>query len=207
MTKMAFTIFSVPMRRLMTVGIAIGMTLPIAACGNKSQSQGSEKLRSVADFAQVCNNVPMDVVPAYVKNNPNRSIAFFERKNPQSTFEYNIYPKLPTAWTTNPQNFRDNQLVICVTQKSTKVTKTCDGYEVEDKSTKAKKPAKLELHDVDYEFVAYEAKTAKVLESKVLNAKVDQTCPSVVIFSKDALVTQQYAEYQQPLLEFAKSHL
>lgn len=194
------------MRRLIAACATLSLTLPIVAC-NKSEPSGREKIRSVADFGQVCNNVPLDVAPAYAKNNPNQTIAFFERKDPQSTFDYQIYSKLPTTWTTSPQTFRDNQLVICVTKKGTKVVKTCDGYEVEDKLTKAKKPAKLELHDVDYEFVAYEAKTAKVLESKAFNAKIDQTCPSVVIFSNDALVSQRYAEYQQALLEFAKSHL
>jgi hypothetical protein len=205
---MAFNRFPTRIQRLIVVGTAIVMILPIAAC-NQSKNNGSEKFSSAGDFAQVCNNIPLDVAPAYIKNNPQRSVAFFQRKDPQSSFEFAMYAKLPTSWRIGPDNFRDNQLVICVSKKAEKLVKTCDQYEVEDKLTKEKKKAKLELYDVDYEFVAYEAKTAKVLESKALSAKVDQVCPSVVAFSggDDAFVTRYYAEYEQTLLEFVKSHL
>ncbi len=200
--------FSPNLQRLTAIGISIGMIFPLAAC-NQSKNSGSEKFKSATAFAQVCNNVPLDAAPAYTKNNPQRSVAFFQRDKPQSSFEFKIYPKLPTSWNIGPDNFRDNQLVICVSKKAEKIVKTCDQYEVEDKLTKDKKKAKLELYDVDYEFVAYEAKTAKVLESKTISTKIDQTCPSVVVFNggQNAYVTQHYAEYEQTLLEFVKSHI
>jgi hypothetical protein len=201
--------FAVHSNRLVAIVTSVCLVSSLTACSGSSSKEetGSAKIRAISDFSQVCNKVALDPAPAYSKTPGSRSIAFFERQDQQSPFQTMISTNFPVSWEITGENFQENQLVACVSRKSTKLAKTCDNYEVEDDKTKEKKKATLELYDADYEVAVYEAKTAKVLESKVINIKGEEECPMFASFSSDSLVEKRYPQSDQALVDFVKPYV
>jgi hypothetical protein len=200
--------FAVPSSRLVAILTSVCLVSSLTACsGSSSKEDGSAKIRAISDFSQVCNKIALEPAPAYAKTPGSRSVAFFERQDQQSPFQTMISTTFPVSWEITGKNFQDNQLVACVSRKSAKLAKTCDNYEVEDDKTKEKKKATLELHDADYEIVVYEAKTAKVLGSKVVNLKGEEECPMFASFSSDTLVEKRYPQSEQAIVDFVKPYV
>lgn len=180
--------------------------VPSTLASNPS-SPAPLEISSPYDFSQLCNGIALEAAPSYSKEAGSRSIAVFEQKNQQSPFEPN-HSQFPKSWEVNDNNAKNNQLVVCIRIASQELNKKCSGYEVSSEKTGEKKKATIELYDAIYNVILYEAKTAKVIESRTFALKNDDDCPPFAFFeNQNSLIKKEYPKYEQIVIDLIKPYM
>jgi hypothetical protein len=159
----------------------------------------------ISDFPQVCNDIALESAPSYSKDTVPQTIAIFAQEDQQLPFN-EVSCRFPKSWGVTENNAKNNQLVTCIRIVEQTLNKKCDDYEVIDDKAKEKRKAVLELYNITYKVTLYEAKTARNIESKVVNLKTDG-CPSVNMFNNANLVEKEYPKYEQVVIDLVKSYI
>lgn len=192
-------------RKIVASSMTICASFSLISCSNSGTNQFFSPISSANDFSQVCNGIALESAPSYSKETIPQIIAIFAQEDQQLPFNEVSY-RFPKGWEVTGNNAKNNQLVACIRIAEQTLNKRCDDYEVIGDKAKEKRKAVLELYDVTYEVTLYEAKTARNIESKVVNLKTGE-CPMVNMFDSASLVGKEYPKYEQVVIDLVKPYI
>lgn len=158
----------------------------------QAQAQSFAATRT-ADYGQVCKGGIAANATTYQSGpNPHPIVLFTQSvSDPDNVSQLNLtYDK--RAWDPDSKRIETTQLVGCFKSKSLGISKKCE-FE------KGGKPFLLDYFAVSYELTVREAKTGKVVGTKVVNGP-NLTCPSFTSYRDDLKI---YAKPDQGLAEEA----
>ena len=208
--------YAAPLRRAVPRQVAVLAFAVLGSCGGDRGASGGSGANGTGaemaqasqlfadDFKGVCSGASVSAATAYDSNpKPHKALYFAPYKDDltdQST-------SLPADWTVQysakADAFKAVDLVICARRTAAPQVKVCDGYKDNDRATQNK----VRLHTATYELSVREARTARTLAEKTVEA-TDSDCPWFVTFDNDTDTIDSYASLSDSAVaDFLRPHI